>query len=94
MDSNFFATVREAGSAADVAQAFRRWGWQVTEPDDSNHWEASCGEFDVVIEPKSGGRDMLVHGYVDPESVPDVLEIISAAWDVSYEVIAPDPAAD
>jgi len=59
--SNFFSSLHTAKSLREVAGLFGAAGWEVREPDDSDHVEVLCPWAELVIE---SGAPILMHGPV------------------------------
>lgn len=59
--SNFYGCLHTAMPLWQVAELFRTAGWVVGQPDDWDHWVASCPWAELVIESQA---PVLVHGPV------------------------------
>src|SRR5689334_5896058 len=59
--SNFFSSLHTALTRQEVAGLYGAVGWEVREPDDSDHLEVHCPWAELVIESES---PILLHGPV------------------------------
>jgi len=88
--SNFYSSLHTTRSRQEVAGLFGAAGWEVWEPDDSDHLEVHCPWAELVIESAS---PILMHGPVAdvPPNAERVLAVLERAWvALTAECYGPD----